>query len=296
MSACAKHFPGTGTRRSDSHHELPSSTGSRAAAGPRFRPLRAIAAGVRTVMSALSASWRWATSRPPFPGVHRLLRGELGFDGVVITDALEMAAVGGPVGMARRPYCRCSPVRTCSAWAGGTTEPVAQVTGAIVAAVPAGPGSVRHGCARPPPAWPNWRAGRPHRDPVPTASRAPRRRGGLCSWKATHVSARTRWWSSSGPSRRSRRARPGMASASCSAPRRCALAEGDALPPAGDRPLVLALRDAHRHTWQRELVGPGAVVVETGVPVWRPSGARAYVATFGAGRVNLAAAADALRG
>jgi hypothetical protein len=37
------------------------------------------------------------------------------------------------------------------------------------------------------------------------------------------------------------------------------------------------------------------VVVETGAPVWRPPAARAYVATYGAGRANLTAAADLLR-
>ena len=56
------------------------------------------------------------------------------------------------------------------------------------------------------------------------------------------------------------------------------LHEGDRLPllDAG-RPLVLVLRDAHRHPWQRELVVPGAVVIETGVPEWRPDRARAFV-------------------
>src|SRR6202008_4841633 len=73
------------------------------------------------------------------------------------------------------------------------------------------------------------------------------------------------------------------------------LAEGPSPPPPGERPLGLALRDAHRHAWQRELVVPGAVVVETGVPVCRPEDARAYVATYGAGPANLAAAAEALR-
>jgi beta-N-acetylhexosaminidase len=54
---------------------------------------------------------------------------------------------------------------------------------------------------------------------------------------------------------------------------------------------VFVVRDAHRHAWQRELVPPGAVVVETGLPEWRPPAARAYVATYGAGRANLEAAA-----
>jgi hypothetical protein len=37
-------------------------------------------------------------------------------------------------------------------------------------------------------------------------------------------------------------------------------------------------------------------VVETGVPEWRPEGARAYVASYGAGRANLEAVAEVLRG
>jgi beta-N-acetylhexosaminidase len=74
------------------------------------------------------------------------------------------------------------------------------------------------------------------------------------------------------------------------------LQEGDRLPPLdAGRPLVLVLRDAHRHPWQRELVVPDAVVVETGVPAWRPDGVRGFVSTNGPGRANLQAAAEALR-
>jgi beta-N-acetylhexosaminidase len=69
------------------------------------------------------------------------------------------------------------------------------------------------------------------------------------------------------------------------------LREGEPLPPLGDS-VVFVVRDAHRHAWQRELVPPGAVVVETGLPKWRPPAARAYVATYGAGRANLGAAAE----
>ena len=70
------------------------------------------------------------------------------------------------------------------------------------------------------------------------------------------------------------------------------LREGDSMPPLDSgRSVVLVLRDAHRHPWQRELVVPGAVVVETGVPEWRPEAARAFVVTNGPGRANLAAAA-----
>ena len=74
---------------------------------------------------------------------------------------------------------------------------------------------------------------------------------------------------------------------------------GEVSPPR-DRPLVVVLRDAARHDWQRALVArlvssrPDAVLVETGLPGARPPGAAGYLVTYGAGRVNLEAAAEAL--
>jgi beta-N-acetylhexosaminidase len=68
----------------------------------------------------------------------------------------------------------------------------------------------------------------------------------------------------------------------------------------GERQIVFVLRDAHRHEWERDAAeqllaaAPDAVVVETGMPLWRPSRAAGYVATNGAGRVNLEAAAEVL--
>jgi len=66
------------------------------------------------------------------------------------------------------------------------------------------------------------------------------------------------------------------------------------------RPLVIVARDAHRHPWEREAVdellaaSEGAVVIETGIPEWRPERATGYIATHGAARVNLEAAAARL--
>ncbi len=62
---------------------------------------------------------------------------------------------------------------------------------------------------------------------------------------------------------------------------------------------MLVVRDAHRYEWQRDVVeaavaGGGAIVVETGIPLWRPATARGYLATHGGGRVNLEAAVDVL--
>jgi beta-N-acetylhexosaminidase len=39
---------------------------------------------------------------------------------------------------------------------------------------------------------------------------------------------------------------------------------------------------------------PGAVVVELGVPLWRPAATRGYVATHGGSRVSLDAVAELL--
>jgi beta-N-acetylhexosaminidase len=65
--------------------------------------------------------------------------------------------------------------------------------------------------------------------------------------------------------------------------------------------LVLVVRDLHRHPEHRTAVEgllerrPDAVVVEMGVPDYRPRGAIAYVATYGAARVCAQAAAEAMR-
>lgn len=97
----AKHFPGHGETALDSHLELPTIPGDRARLDRvELAPFRAaIAAGVDSVMvghlavPALDPSGRPATlSRPISTG---LLRGELGFDGLVVTDAMEMRGVGG---------------------------------------------------------------------------------------------------------------------------------------------------------------------------------------------------------
>jgi len=71
---------------------------------------------------------------------------------------------------------------------------------------------------------------------------------------------------------------------------------------AAGRPLALVVRDLHRHAWASDateailLRRPDAVVVEMGLPLARPRRASAYLATYGAGRVNALAAAELLIG
>jgi beta-N-acetylhexosaminidase len=103
--ACGKHFPGHGDTTADSHKELPVVDASRKRLDTMelvpFR--RAAAAGVAAMMTAhvlykaLDAQ-RPATLSPLV--VTRLLRDELGYDGVVFTDDLEMHAIIDHYGMA----------------------------------------------------------------------------------------------------------------------------------------------------------------------------------------------------
>ena len=97
---CAKHFPGHGDTSSDSHLTLPLLPHSRerlaAIELPPFQ--QAIAADVASVMTAhlmlpaLDPDRPATLSKPVLTG---LLRQELGFGGLVVTDALVMEAIAG---------------------------------------------------------------------------------------------------------------------------------------------------------------------------------------------------------
>ncbi len=76
----------------------------------------------------------------------------------------------------------------------------------------------------------------------------------------------------------------------------------DILAAATGRSLVLVVRDAHRSPATQDLVTsvlaerPDAVLVEMGLPEWRPPAGTygAYLATWGAARVSAQAAAEVL--
>jgi len=93
--ACAKHFPGHGRTTADSHAELPVVRAGRELLEDDWRPYRAaVAAGVAGVMTAhvaypaLDPSGAPATFSAPI--LTEWLRRDLGFGGVVVTDALIM--------------------------------------------------------------------------------------------------------------------------------------------------------------------------------------------------------------
>ncbi|CAL9521065.1 Beta-hexosaminidase [Streptomyces sp. enrichment culture] len=109
VAACAKHFPGHGDTAVDSHTGFPVITHSRAQweelDAPPFRA--AIEAGIDSIMTAhlmfpaLDPSGDPATlSRPILTGI---LREELGYDGVVVTDSLGMQGVRTKYGDERVP-------------------------------------------------------------------------------------------------------------------------------------------------------------------------------------------------
>lgn len=96
VASAAKHFPGHGDTDTDSHTGLPVITHSRAELDridlPPFR--EAIKRGVDTIMTAhivvpaLDSTGVPATMSHPI--ITGLLREELGFDGLIVTDALDM--------------------------------------------------------------------------------------------------------------------------------------------------------------------------------------------------------------
>ena len=96
VSAVAKHFPGHGDTGVDSHFGLPEVTHTLAQLHAiDLPPFEAdIAAGVDTIMTAhvvLPAIDPGVPATMSHAVLTGLLRGELGFDGLIVTDALDMA-------------------------------------------------------------------------------------------------------------------------------------------------------------------------------------------------------------
>lgn len=91
-----KHFPGHGNTRSDSHHELPFVEGGLGELiATQMLPFeKGIEAGASAVMLA-HLDLGLSTPSSLAPEVVKLLREVLGFEGIIVTDALDMGALGG---------------------------------------------------------------------------------------------------------------------------------------------------------------------------------------------------------
>ncbi|HUB40246.1 MAG TPA: glycoside hydrolase family 3 N-terminal domain-containing protein [Streptosporangiaceae bacterium] len=104
VAACAKHFPGHGSTIQDSHLVLATIDAPLSVLRSRDLPPfeAAIAAGARAIMPShlrvpeLTGELPASLSRRALTD---LLRGELGFTGVIVSDALEMRAVADRYGI-----------------------------------------------------------------------------------------------------------------------------------------------------------------------------------------------------
>lgn len=98
MAACAKHFPGHGDTAEDSHKDLPRLTHDQ----DRLRSIelspfeKVCKAGVASVMTSHVIYEAWDKDFPATmsrPIIDGLLRREIGFDGLVVSDDIEMKAI-----------------------------------------------------------------------------------------------------------------------------------------------------------------------------------------------------------
>ena len=102
VAGCVKHFPGHGDTHLDSHRALPRVDKSRAELDATelwpFRQTLESAPAVMTahiIYSALDPEFPATLSEPILTG---LLRGEWGYDGVIVTDSMGMAAIDSHYG------------------------------------------------------------------------------------------------------------------------------------------------------------------------------------------------------
>ena len=308
VAACAKHFPGHGDTSLDSHLALPSVDVLDDVALVPFRA--AIEAGVLSIMTAHIV----VRSHGDVPAtmtraiLHDLLRSELGFEGLVVTDALEMKAISHTVGVEE------GAVRAIAAGADALClghdlfdESVGSVRDALVNAV---------------------RSDRlPEERLASAASRVAlivevasmageavvdREAGRIAARRALRVEGPA---GIGGPvlvvelepevgmaaGRLSQQ--PGEWFQAAVPDAELVRFDSETFDPSLElhgRRLVVIGRDAHRHDWERDAIesltgrADDAIVLETGLPHWKPTGAATYVATYGAARVNLEAAAEAL--
>ncbi len=144
VAGCAKHFPGHGDTATDSHLALPRVDAPTAVLEAReLVPFRAaVAADVACVMtshivvSAIDPD-RPATFSPVLLG--EVLRGRLGFEGVIVSDALDMAGASAETGVPEAAVRALAAGCDLLCLGSGTTEQThLAVVDAIVGAVRAG--------------------------------------------------------------------------------------------------------------------------------------------------------------
>ncbi|MGW6401666.1 glycoside hydrolase family 3 protein [Streptomyces sp. NPDC055134] len=324
VAACTKHFPGHGDTAVDSHHDMPRiDVGLDVLYERELAPFRAaIAAGTRAVMSAhilvpaLDPDRPATLSRRILTG---LLREELGYEGLIVTDGMEMQAISATYGIERGSVLAIAAGADAICVGGGLADDdtVLRLRDALVAAVHVGdlpeerladaaarvrslarwasvPGAAEHSGGAPDTGIGLVAARRAvtvtrgeHAAPVTEAPYV----AAFTPVANIAVGDETPW----GVAAELERLLPGTETGSFSG----ADAGAAALAAAGERRIVAVVRDAHRHAWMAQSLDtllaarPDTVVVEMGVPQAPPRGAL-HVATHGAARVCGLAAAEVI--
>ncbi|MGW7207788.1 glycoside hydrolase family 3 protein [Streptomyces sp. NPDC054837] len=324
VAACTKHFPGHGDTAIDSHHALPRIDVDLPVLMSReLSPFRAaIAAGSRAVMSAHILV---PALDPEHPATlsHRvltdLLRGELGYDGLIVTDGMEMRAIADTYGIERGSVLAVAAGADAICVGGGLAddETVRRLRDALVSAVRSGelPEERLADAAERVRSLARWTAAAstadPQAEPDPEVGlRAARRALTLTGahpaplTEPPYVAAftpvanfavgdETPW----GVAAELTRLLPGTETGSFAG-------EGAgmaALAAAGRRRIVAVVRDEHRHPWMTAALDsvlrsrPDTIVVEMGVPQ-APARGALHIATHGAARVCGRAAAEVIAG
>ncbi|MBN0047967.1 glycoside hydrolase family 3 protein [Streptomyces actuosus] len=333
VAACTKHFPGHGDTAVDSHHALPRIDAPADVLAARdLAPFRAaIAAGTRAVMSAHILVPALDAERPATLSrriLTDLLRGELGYDGLIVTDGMEMQAVSATYGIERGSVLAVAAGADAICVGGGLAddETVRRLRDALVAAVRSGelPEERLADAAERVRALARWtvqaprtaggagsaagRAGAGRPDVGLAAARRALEITGADGFarltEAPYVAAltpvaniavgdETPW----GVAAELARLLPGTETGSFAGED----AGPAALVAARDRRIVAVVRDEHRHAWMTAALDallaarPDTVVVEMGVPQAPRRGAL-HIATHGAARVCGRAAAEIIAG
>ncbi|MFE3602398.1 glycoside hydrolase family 3 protein [Streptomyces sp. NPDC059142] len=332
VAACVKHFPGHGDTAVDSHHALPRIDADLTTLHARdLLPFRAaVAAGSQSVMSAhilLPAldPEHPATLSPRI--LTGLLREELGFQGPIITDGIEMRAIAEVYGIERGSVLAVAAGADAICVGGGLADEgtVLRLRDALVAAVRTGElpeerladaaarvrgladwtrrarGASAPGAATQEGTAPGTAIGllAARRALRVTGTAAPLTRAPyvavLTPVANIAVGEETPW----GLAAELSRLLPGTESATygdtpapdAPAPR--------ILAAAGDRTPIAVVRDTHRHPWMAATLDalltarPDTLVVEMGLNEAPPRGAL-HIATHGAARVCAQAAAEVI--
>jgi beta-N-acetylhexosaminidase len=325
VAACAKHFPGHGSTGDDSHHSLPTILGTLADIRTRDLPpfIAAIAAGSTAIMPGhlrvpeLTGSLPASLSPAAVTG---LLRGELGFSGVVISDALEMKAASAVFGIPEAAVLAVIAGVDLLCLGRDTDEEMYHaVRAALADAVASGrlPGSrLEEAAARVASLRARLASARGSDSPVlgsevidghgvgagdgiglVAARRALRRSGPVPSALSDPLIVEIEPEESMAAGRFTWGFEPWAAVKRVDPAAGDGAAAGSILAASAGRPLVLAVRDARTVLSLVDEVlaaRPDAVIVEMGVPAWTPPRGTAYLATYGASRVCAQAAAEAL--